>query len=235
MSTTEPPTEPSDKTTRARRRVRATRTLELLGVLLVTVAYPTLLELHPRSADPPTAADMLLSMPLDAGLAVLLSALLMRGPGHPLRPREEWKRWRSQLALAVSLMFGIWIVDTMFWIVMRRIGLPDYPTPWAAAFKDPVVARLFPITMLVGVLYEEVLFRAYLLTRLTASMGSAPALLLSALCFAAVHTSYSPAARMSVFLFGLLYGVSWLGTRSLTALVCAHWGHDMLVTLMERP
>ena len=221
--------------TPARRAVASSRAIEFAGVLLAAVVYPALSELDVSSADPPTAARMLLTMPLDLGMAALLGALLIRGPGHPLRPREEWRSWRSQLALAVSLMFGFWVVDMMFNIVLRRLGIPDYPSAWAAAFSDATVVAVFPVTTLVGVFYEEVFFRAYLLTRLSAWVGSAPALLLSALCFAAVHISYSPLGRTSVFFFGLLYGVAWLGTRSLTALVLAHWGHDVLVLLLARP
>jgi membrane protease YdiL (CAAX protease family) len=212
----------------------SSRAIEFAGVLLVAVVYPTLYELAVGSAGPPTAPLMLVTMPLYAGMAAVIGALLMRGPGRPLRPREEWRGWGQQLMLCVPLLLGIWLVDVMVTDALRRLGVPTHPTAWDAAFSDAAVVAVFPVTAFFAALYEELVFRAYLLTRLKAWMGSAPALLLSALCFAAIHSSYSPRERATLFVAGLLYGVGWLGTRSLVALVAAHWAHNMVVMLLAK-
>ena len=119
-------------------------------------------------------------------------------------------------------------------------GTPAGPVPsedclylnvWTAALSDSSVVTVFVATAPIAALYEEVVFRAYLLTRLAAWVGSASAVILSALCFAAIHRGYAPREQASAFFVGLLYGGGWLGTRSLLGLAGAHMIYNLLTLL----
>jgi membrane protease YdiL (CAAX protease family) len=70
---------------------------------------------------------------------------------------------------------------------------------------------------------EELVFRAYLITRLeTLLQSSWRALVVATLLFAAVHGYQGPAGVWFTFLFGLAYGGVYLGCRRLWPLAIGH-------------
>jgi membrane protease YdiL (CAAX protease family) len=77
--------------------------------------------------------------------------------------------------------------------------------------------------------YEEVVFRAYLIARLSLVLRRpAWAVLLAAALFALAH-GYPPNSTLTVFVFGVVYGFVYLWSRSLPRLVFAHWIYNLAV------
>jgi membrane protease YdiL (CAAX protease family) len=84
-----------------------------------------------------------------------------------------------------------------------------------------------------GILYEEVLFRGYLLTRLQARTGVGWALAISAVLFAVYHVPARGVSFMAAswLLGGVLYGYLYLKSGSLWVSLAAHVLHNLAADL----
>lgn len=79
---------------------------------------------------------------------------------------------------------------------------------------------------------EELLFRGFALRGLLRSMGPGPAVVASALVFAALHLE--PGAMIPIFLTGLALGWLYVKTGSLWPCIAAHAGQNTLALLAAR-
>lgn len=75
-------------------------------------------------------------------------------------------------------------------------------------------------------LMEELLTRGFLLGGLSASYGTAPALLLSSAVFALLH--FNMVQTLSALICGLVLGLLYLWTDSILCCVIAHAGYNMI-------
>jgi membrane protease YdiL (CAAX protease family) len=180
-----------------------------------------------------TAWQLWTSIPFSAGLAAILVVLLVRDPRRPLSPTHLPSRLGSrpeQLGLGFVLLAFAWGTDR---VVSRRFQgvLPGGPTPWTGVVWTQGAILAYVVGTLFGAIYEEVLFRAYLITRIGSLVGVWPAVLLSAVCFAAVH-GYPPRQTVGLLVFGVVFGFAWVRTRSLLALTTAHWCYNLFVRLL---
>jgi membrane protease YdiL (CAAX protease family) len=75
-----------------------------------------------------------------------------------------------------------------------------------------------------AVLVEEVVYRAYLISRLHFVLGMRRgwSVVVAAAVFAISHR-YPPFSSLMIFAFGLVFGGAYLGSRSLPRLVVGHW------------
>lgn len=104
----------------------------------------------------------------------------------------------------------------------------------------PILARVLPETARETFVFltvvcptagiaEEVLFRAFAITRLNALTGDVwSATAIAALCFAFGHTYQGMIGMVSTALIGLGYSVSYLATGSLLPAIVAHMLHNAL-------
>lgn len=100
------------------------------------------------------------------------------------------------------------------------------PGSWLLVFTGTGIA------MTVGRTAEEVLFRGYLLTRVTAWLNRPwLAVVLVAVLFSTFHNG-NLAARTAITLFGIAWGVACIRVSTLAPLVGAHVMHDMLNVLL---
>ena len=119
------------------------------------------------------------------------------------------------------------------------------------SFDESVVRLLvgMVVPLLAAALPEELVYRGVLQTRLEATLGRVPAILLAATLFVAWHlptrlllasgvegvagdaVSVVLGTGVPVFVVGLVFGVLWDRHRSLVPLVAAHWGIDLLPSL----
>jgi uncharacterized protein len=78
---------------------------------------------------------------------------------------------------------------------------------------------------------EEYIFRGIILRRLGRKINMWPALLISAVLFAAVHimnTDITPLAIVNIFLGGLVFGIAYMFTRSLSYVIFFHFGWNFI-------
>jgi membrane protease YdiL (CAAX protease family) len=100
----------------------------------------------------------------------------------------------------------------------RPNGTTDLALAWAKYFTSAYA--------------EELVTRAYLITRLTALLRSrGEAVVVSAIAFAAYHLYQGPVGVAGSFAFGVVYGVAFLALRRVWPLVIGHATYNLLIEL----
>lgn len=108
--------------------------------------------------------------------------------------------------------------------LLRACGLPDEPQDLIARFAESksgfVIAGMLLVACVLAPLSEELLFRAGLYRFIRQKVGRTPALLLSSLCFGALHANWAGFLPLAVL--GLLLALVYEATGSLRVIVIAH-------------
>ena len=135
-----------------------------------------------------------------------------------------------------NLMIGVG-VGTAAYLLLNVIGnllhlvnrLPQQ-LHWDPNVAGPNVEGLFVILILAPV-FEEIVFRAWLLEAWRKVMPPALALVLTAALFSIIHPM-GVLANVLLLIPGLAFGLIWLKTRSLMACITAHATWNGLVLLL---
>jgi len=200
-----------------RRRRRAW--LELGAVVLLAVAYPIAGNLV-RPDQPPTPTTFLVAIPYELGIGLVVLALLLRDPQFPAQVPRTRVGWLYELG------FGVWLcllgITLEYVVAGLVVWLPNKPGYWDSLDYTPAMRTALAIGSLFSAFHEEMIFRAFLVTRLRPLVGTAASIVGSSALFALVH-GYSLAATLPVFALGVLMAVAFVRTRSLTRIVIAHW------------
>jgi membrane protease YdiL (CAAX protease family) len=214
---------------------RRFETLELVAVVLVTCASPIFWNvLSERDLLPSKPGQLLASIPWYAGLTLVVWILLRRRRAA-LSPRplpRALPPWVGEIFAGGMLFFALWILDPVISGLLRQMGVldpRDFEARWTAFFRQTGMAAVYPFESFFAATYEEVVFRAYLIARLSLVLGRpAWAVLLAAALFAIPH-GYPPNSTLTVFAFGVVLGWVYLRSRSLPRLVIAHWIFNLAV------
>ena len=148
------------------------------------------------------------------------------------RSGEPWTKWGivrfvwwRDVALAVGLWLGVWFIQDVFYIVLRRrLGIDTTSTtPWP---MDPSsgweYCLLVPMCFAIA-FSEEAVMRGYLIPRLERAFDStAWAVVATSAMFASYHLYQGAAWTAWLFFFGLFYGALFAYLRRLWPLVIAH-------------
>lgn len=152
------------------------------------------------------------------------------------RGREPWARfglgpvraWDFPLALGVLLVS--WLTGCCDGM-LGRAGLQTGRF-WYVGPDGPLESFVMVVKFGVSGFSEELITRAYLITRLEVLLRSRGwALVFSAAAFASYHVYHGPAALVSMFLFGLAYGAIYLGVGRIWPLVFGHALYNILLEL----
>ena len=154
-------------------RLLTVETIELVAVVLRASAYPILSRLLGEPDDQrirrgPLAAEILWFV----GQTCVVWLLLRRKQG-PLSPKplpNSAYGWTMESALGLVLFAAVWALHS--WLAPVLAGLPHPPSPWAAFFREPGVAPIFAASAFFAAVYEEVVFRAYFVSRLPLLLGA---------------------------------------------------------------
>jgi membrane protease YdiL (CAAX protease family) len=139
-----------------------------------------------------------------------------------LRPGQRARLGRASLALGAAAGF----VSYPAWIALvvsvgLALGLaPGPPTPAQVVALEPLLALV-----LLGPVFEELLYREKLLGALTARLHPTLAVLASAACFALPHLE--PWTVLTTFLLGLALGAIFLCSRNIAPCVGMHMGLNL--------
>lgn len=137
----------------------------------------------------------------------------------------------------IKKLAGFFLFSCMLTIeggsVVRDASFPDGVFSRFADHPSIPAQWLFPIVALA--LFEEIVFRGYLMSWLQRRFGRVAALAISSLVFAAYHLD----ASLSPFLYHLLMGVAWglvvLATNSLAQAAGIHAGYNFAVIMADGP
>ena len=162
-------------------------------------------------------------------------------PATPPSAAEPWRLtplpralppWALEIFAGGMLFLLGWILDRVIADLLEQMGVrdgPDFEARWATFFRQTGLATAFRLESFFAATYEEVVFRAYLIARLSLVLRRpAWAVLLAAALFALTH-GYPPNSTLTVFVFGVVYGFVYLSSRSIPRLVVAHWIYNLAV------
>ncbi|XGB41910.1 MAG: CPBP family intramembrane metalloprotease [Nodosilinea sp. LVE1205-7] len=131
--------------------------------------------------------------------------------------------------MALPLMFGIALVNQQLW---QGQGGSNPMLETVLTERDPIALGIFFITAAVAApLFEETLFRGFLLPSLTRYMGLGWAIGLSGLVFAAAHLNLSEILPLT--LLGIILGFVYSRLRNLLSSMVLHslWNSATMVGL----
>ena len=146
----------------------------------------------------------------------------------PPRPARQTLSWSEATGYAVGTLLvalPVIIAVSLAWMELLRVcGLPDEPQDLIALFtqtKSPfIVAGMLLVACVGAPLYEELLFRAGLYRYIRQKLGRTPALLISGLCFGALHANWASFAPLAVL--GMLLALVYEATGSIRVAIIAH-------------
>jgi uncharacterized protein len=165
----------------------------------------------------------------DLALVSLVAFFLWRNA----EPRRQigWKfenKW-SDAALGAALFVPVASAISFLDQMLRRLGLskPATPLPSFLSAKGSSEVVLAGILVLVVAISEEVIFRGYLILRLsTLTRSTAAAALLSSVIFSLGHGYEGTAGVVSVGVMGFVFALVYLWRKSLAAPIVMHFLQD---------
>jgi membrane protease YdiL (CAAX protease family) len=146
----------------------------------------------------------------------------------------DWRRFLglrpprvSDLAWGAGTFVAMHLGAFLAYLVAFALGVEPVEEQWQP--HEPSAAWIAPLDFLVWALVEEVLFRAYLWSRLRELSGRPLlSIVVVAAMFSAYH-GYGLEGSLAVFASGLVLGVVFAARRSLWPVVLAHWAVNMVL------
>mmetsp|Transcript_7044 Transcript_7044/g.25951 ORF Transcript_7044/g.25951 Transcript_7044/m.25951 type:complete len:429 (-) Transcript_7044:57-1343(-) len=155
-------------------------------------------------------------------------------PGwFPLKLRGRWMK---------EVLLGCMLFPFVHWVsqfCLDRLPIPAVPLPTLETAigvgKDPVANVLFiSVVSICAPVWEEYIFRGFLLTSLTRYLSVWKAVAVSALIFSLAH--FSPHRCLPLYILGVLMGIVFVRSRNLMSSIVLHslWNIFVFVMSMYR-
>jgi uncharacterized protein len=147
--------------------------------------------------------------------------------GLKLPKLGQFTRW---LLLSIVSFFAIAHAINALRLVSRSPRTSEF---LADAHKHPEsLPVLFIAVVLIAPLFEECLFRGFMLSGLKKSrLGAAGAVLLTAIAWAVIHLQYDVFDMGLIFVMGLILGIAQIKTRSLYIPFAIHVANNLIAML----
>ena len=144
--------------------------------------------------------------------------------------KGNWLPWGlGGYLVAFPLVLGVSVLNSQIW---QGQGGSNPLLPLLLGSKDPIALGLFFITTAIAApIFEELLFRGFLLPSLTRYFSTTTAIVLSGFIFALVHLSLSEVLPLTVL--GILLGFVYARTQNLLTSMMLHslWNSGTLISL----
>jgi hypothetical protein len=155
------------------------------------------------------------------------------------RSGEPWERFGLHRPAVPDAFLGIGmlVVAELVLLVELRLGtIAGFDRRLFPVARGPAEYGMMIVKYLAYEFASELVTRAYLITRLEVLLGSrGSAVILSAAAFASGQAYQGAAGLVGAFLFGLAYGMAYLGVRRVWPFVLGHALFDMHLELAARP
>jgi membrane protease YdiL (CAAX protease family) len=142
------------------------------------------------------------------------------------RGGEPWARFGVDRPRFSDFPFGVVLLILGFLLEFGRRAVLPLPESTSGGYvlpRGPVDHALMVVKFAVGAYSEELITRAYLITRLTGLTGSpTKAVGLAAVAFTSYHIYQGAAGTVDVFIYGLVFGVVYLLYGRIWPLVIGH-------------
>ena len=206
-------------------------TLAWLVVLLISSGIVAVID----DADEATSELGLLVFVIGQGIAGLIGWLIL--PKLILRRRRQssliaWRRptWSDTL-WAIGGLLAIYAVLYVYTLIVTSAGA-DSLEPQSTIDDDrlfihtSVMIALGVLVIVCAPIYEEAFARGFVLGGLRPHWGMIPAFLISAAVFSALHADLGSLIPFAIA--GVILGVVYIRTESLTAASMAHFGFNVI-------
>lgn len=146
-------------------------------------------------------------------------------PPPPSGRRPTWPEVLRHAAGTVLVVLPVLTLLSLGWTeLLKASGLPDAPQDLISVFSETgspfVVAGMLLVACVLAPLSEELMFRAGLYRYLRQRLGRMPALLLSSVCFGALHGNWAGFLPLAVL--GMILAVVYEATGSIRVVIVAH-------------
>ena len=175
---------------------------------------------------------------LALGIAALVWMLGARLASDPLRslalsaPRTPWG---LSARLTVTALAASLLLTSVYGFAVDRLGIELLRPPEIdqdVIFPGAGILLTLQALSLVTPISEELLFRGFVLRGLLRNIGPGPAVVATALVFAALHLE--PGAMIPIFFTGVALGWLFVRTGSLWPCIAAHAAQNTLALLATR-
>ena len=144
--------------------------------------------------------------------------------------KGPWLSWGlGGYLVAFPLVLSVSILNSQIW---QGQGGSNPLLPLVLEGRSPIALGLFLVTTAIAApLFEEILFRGFLLPSLTRYLTPWKAVLLSAVIFAVVHLSLAEMIPLTVL--GIMLGIVYTRTQNLLASILLHslWNGGTILSL----
>jgi hypothetical protein len=207
-----------------------------IGQLVLPLVF-SVLHVNPASFDVRMRAFYVLASYLLLASGGLLVMYLFIKPFFPLpedwfrfKLRSKWILWGfGGYLVALPLVIVVSLINQQFW---QGQGGSNPILPLALEGRDSVALLIFFITACVAApMFEEIIFRGFLLPSLTRYMPVWLAIVASSLLFAIAHLSLSEVLPLATL--GMVLGIVYTRSRNLLASMLLHglWNAGTLLSL----
>lgn len=146
-------------------------------------------------------------------------------PPPPPGRKPTWLAVLRHAAGTVLVVLPVLTLLSLGWTELLKVaGLPDAPQDLISVFSETnspfVVAGMLLVACVLAPLSEELMFRAGLYRYLRQRLGRMPALLLSSVCFGALHGNWAGFLPLAVL--GMILAVVYEATGSIRVVIVAH-------------
>jgi membrane protease YdiL (CAAX protease family) len=137
----------------------------------------------------------------------------------------SWSETLRHASGTLLVALPVLTVISLGWTeLLRAGGLPDEPQDLIARFAESksvwVIGGMLFVACVMAPISEELLFRAGLYRFLRQKLGRAPALLISSVCFGALHGNWAGSLPLAVL--GMLLAIAYEATGSIRVVIVAH-------------
>jgi len=213
---------------------RSAALVELVAVVLVLVC-PGLYAWVARTEFPPLTTGLLIVITSQAaGMTLLVASLLRQQRDVPWPLYKPARGWIFECVVAALLTVFVSLVYRFVWYLTPALATTDDPSRFPDAPAGDVSAVMLLLYNVLAVIYEEVVSRAYLVTRIARHLrlGSAASVVIAAAIFAIAH-GYGSRGTVLTFAVGIVFGAAYVKTRSLPCIVLAHCALNVLLESMS--
>lgn len=172
----------------------------------------------------------------DLALASLVFFFLWRNGEAPGRIGWSFGHGWTDVGLGIVLFIPFSYLIAFLESALQGVGLsaPPAQLPSFLAARDTLQLVLAAVLVTVVAFTEEIIFRGYLIRRLTAVTGSTPlAVLLSAVIFSLGHGYEGAAGVITVGTMGLLFALAYIWRGTLVIPIVIHFLQDFSRVVLE--
>lgn len=216
---------------------RKEQTLEVL-VFLLLIVPSMVLSLLAFQHEKATFAFVAVSVMLrDISLVLLILFFLWRNGEPRERIGLTYKHGAREIGIGAVLYIPFALLASVVERVFLYVGLsvPSSTIPTFLAPKGTADIMLAVVLVIVVAISEEIIFRGYLIRRLSAATRNcALGLILSAVIFAIGHGYEGSAGMATVGMMGIFFALVYLWRKSLVAPITMHFMQDFISIVLAQ-